>query len=528
MAPPAMELPNGDLKSWYITGLRPGHLERGNTLHQLDFYYGLVKRQILRYQSPTSHLFPVTSNETKEASIRDSIYCAAAVWALNQAYRRLDDDRGKSHELGQSVVACMRGILHSWLRQSRKLELWKSGQSASVALHTIVGLHTGQEILSTAHYHHLQLDCVSLYLVYLVQMITSGLEIIYSMEEVALVQNLVYYIERTYRTPDFGTWARGTKYNDGSPEVHASSIGMAKAALEAVNGFNLFGDRGSHCSVIYADIDAHNRNRSIFETLLPRESSTKNTDISLLSTISYPAFATQSEQLYTATKDRMVKHLRGEYGFKRFLRDGFGSDLEECGRRYYQEGETLDFQGVENEWPMFYLFMIIDGAFKNLPDQVAEYQKAMDCRMAEDPVTGDPLVPRMYSVPSDAVKEEKEVPKSVKRKITQFKGPRQVEEARPVREGSPTSEVFLWGQAMYIIAQLLTKDLLHLWELDPIRRYLPCYARQKPLGRYSSFLGLAPRKELRGFKYTNICMTTRPSCSLPLAKVPRAHGPCVR
>ena len=72
------------------------------------------------------------------------------------------------------------------------------------------------------------------------------------------------------------------------------------------------------------------------------------------------------------------------------------------------------------------------------------------------------------------------------------------------------------------------QDLLHLWELDPIRRYLPCYARQKPLGRYSSFLGLAPRKEHRGFKYTNICMTTRPSCSLPLAKVPRAHGPCVR
>ena len=101
-------------------------------------------------------------------------------------------------------------------------------------------------------------------------MITSGLEIVYSMEEVALVQNLVYYIERAYRTPDFGTWGRGTKYNNGNPEVSASSIGMAKAALEAVNGFNLFGDRGSNYSVIYADIDAHNRNRSIFETLLPK------------------------------------------------------------------------------------------------------------------------------------------------------------------------------------------------------------------------------------------------------------------
>jgi phosphorylase kinase alpha/beta subunit len=45
-------------------------------------------------------------------------------------------------------------------------------------------------------------------------------------------------------------------------------------------------------SVIFVDIDAHNRNRQIFETLLPRESSSKNIDISLLSTISYPAFAT--------------------------------------------------------------------------------------------------------------------------------------------------------------------------------------------------------------------------------------------
>ena len=54
-----------------------------------------------------------------------------------------------------------------------------------------------------------------------------------------------------------------------------SSIGMAKAALEAINGCNLFGEKGSSVSVIYVDIDAHNRNRSIFETLLPRESSSK-------------------------------------------------------------------------------------------------------------------------------------------------------------------------------------------------------------------------------------------------------------
>lgn len=39
------------------------------------------------------------------------------------------------------------------------------------------------------------------------------------------MQNLVYYVERSYRTPDFGMWERGSKYNDGTPEIHASSIG---------------------------------------------------------------------------------------------------------------------------------------------------------------------------------------------------------------------------------------------------------------------------------------------------------------
>lgn len=91
----------------------------------------------------------------------------------------------------------------------------------------------------------------------------------------AFVQNLVYYVERAYRTPDFGMWERGSKYNDGTPEIHASSIGMAKSALEAINGCNLFGEKGASWSVVYVDIDAHNRNRSIFETMLPRESSSK-------------------------------------------------------------------------------------------------------------------------------------------------------------------------------------------------------------------------------------------------------------
>lgn len=110
-------------------------------------------------------------------------------------------------------------------------------------------------------------------------MISSGLQIVYTHDEVAFVQNLVYYVERAYRTPDYGMWERGSRYNDGTPEIHASSIGIAKSALEAINGCNMFGEKGASWSVIYVDIDAHNRNRSIFETMLPRESSSKVSDI---------------------------------------------------------------------------------------------------------------------------------------------------------------------------------------------------------------------------------------------------------
>jgi phosphorylase kinase alpha/beta subunit len=49
------------------------------------------------------------------------------------------------------------------------------------------------------------------------------------------------------------------------------------------------------------------------------------------------------------------------------------------------------------------------------------------------------------------------------------------------------SPIFLWNQALFIIAQLLTGGLLHINELDPVRRYLPSYNRPRKVGRYSAF-----------------------------------------
>ena len=57
--------------------------------------------------------------------------------------------------------------------------------------------------------------------------------------------------------------------------VYTSSIGMAKAALEALNGLNLFGEKGCPQSTIHVDPDAQYRNCLILNTLLPRESTSK-------------------------------------------------------------------------------------------------------------------------------------------------------------------------------------------------------------------------------------------------------------
>ncbi|XP_015607737.1 probable phosphorylase b kinase regulatory subunit beta isoform X2 [Cephus cinctus] len=452
-----------------------------DTVRQLDIYYGIVKRQILHYQSCITGLFPQVSTDKNVGSVRESIYCAAATWSLYQAYRRIDDDRGKSYELGQSAVKCMRGILECWVKQSSRIELFKRNQCNRFALHCKFHLVTGDEIFRDADYFHLQIDVVSLYLIFLVQMISSGLQIIYTQDEVAFVQNLVYYVERAYRTPDYGMWERGSRYNDGTPEIHASSIGMAKSALEAINGCNLFGEKGASWSVIYVDIDAHNRNRSIFETMLPRESSSKSVDAALLPTVSFPAFATHEEVLYTKTKANVVHRLRGNYGFKRFARDGYKTVIEETHRRFYKSGEIKEFDNIECEWPLFYIFMIIDGVFKSLPEQVEEYQNLLKARLYKD-AHGDPLIPMYYYVPEECIETKRNEQNSTYR-VSSNEG-----SAQKANDLNVTP-IYLWNQSMFVIAQLLTAGLLHINELDPIRRYLPSYNRPRRAGRYSAFQG---------------------------------------
>ncbi|KAI8787641.1 phosphorylase b kinase regulatory subunit beta, partial [Biomphalaria glabrata] len=83
--------------------------------------------------------------------------------------------------------------------------------------------------------------------------------------EVNFIQNLVFYVERAYRTPDYELIEHlgKRKYRNKSTEIHAS--------IKAVNECNLFGEHGATWSGIFVNIDAHHRNR----TILPWESNSE-------------------------------------------------------------------------------------------------------------------------------------------------------------------------------------------------------------------------------------------------------------
>ncbi|NXW73235.1 KPBB kinase, partial [Hirundo rustica] len=444
----------------------------GETLwDKLNHYYRIVKSTLLLHQSPTTGLFPTkTFGNDQKAKVHDSLYCAACAWALALAYRRIDDDKGRTHELEHSAIKCMRGILYCYMRQADKVQKFKQDPKPSACLHSVFNAHTGDEVFSHEEYGHLQINAVSLFLLYLVEMISSGLQIIYNTDEVSFIQNLVFCVERAYRVPDFGVWERGSKYNNGSPELHSSSVGLAKAALEAINGFNLFGNQGCSWSVIFVDFDAHNRNRQTLCSLLPRESRSHNTDAALLPCLSYPGFALDDEVLFGQTLDKIIRKLKGKYGFKRFLRDGYRTALEDRTRRYYKPAEIKLFDGIECEFPLFFIFMIIDGIFRGNPTQVKEYQDLLDPLLQHTP-EGCPVVPKYYYVPADFVELEKRSPGS-QRRFPSNNG----------RDG----KLFLWGQAVYIIAKLLADKLVSPKDLDPIGRYVAPQDQRNVSMRFSN------------------------------------------
>lgn len=289
-----------------------------------------------------------------------------------------DEDRAKAYELEQCCVKLMRGLLMSMLQQKDKVERFKTTQNPLDSLHAKYSSKNGQIVVKDDEWGHLQIDAISLYLLILAQMTASGLQIVFSLDEVSFIQNLVFYIESAYCIPDYGIWERGDKSNHGQPELNASSIGMAKAALEAMNELDLFGARGGPASVIHVLADEAHKCQAVLQSMLPRESNSKELDSGILSIIGFPAFAVDDPQLIESTKAAIIGRLQGKYGCKRFLRDGYKTPKEDKSRLYYERWELRMFENIECEWPLFFCYMILNNAFQGDKAAVSEYSQKLD------------------------------------------------------------------------------------------------------------------------------------------------------
>ncbi|XP_047989219.1 probable phosphorylase b kinase regulatory subunit alpha isoform X3 [Leguminivora glycinivorella] len=428
---------------------------RSNSGVRLDYYQRIVHKLILDHQQPVTGLFPA-SPDNDHAWIRDNLYCILAVWGLSMAFKKIadqDEDRAKTYELEQSCVKLMRGLLMAMMQQKDKVEKFKSTQHPLDSLHAKYSSTTGRSVVKDNEWGHLQVDAISLYLLILAQMTASGLQIVFSLDEVAFIQNLVFYIESAYCTPDYGIWERGDKTNHGLPELNASSIGMAKAALEAMNELDLFGARGGPSSVIHVLADEAQKCQAVLQSMLPRESNSKELDSGLLSIISYPAFAVDDPQLITKTRETIVNKLQGKYGCKRFLRDGHKTPREDPNRLYYEPWELRMFENIECEWPLFFCYLILDYCFQGEKQNISDYMQKLENIMIRKGDDGIKLVPELYAVPAEKANLELCQPGSQER-IPLGRCP------------------FIWGQSLYILGKLLQEGFLAVGELDPLNRRL--------------------------------------------------------
>ncbi len=427
--------------------------EARRVLAQLD---SQIERVVLQRQHPITGLLPASTAHTVhgnygDAWVRDCVYSIQCVWGLALAHRRLDGPSTRVFELEQRVLQLMRGLLNAMLRQAAKVERFKHSLAPLDSLHAKYDTGSGNPVVPDDGWGHLQLDATALYLLQLAQLTRSGLVVVHSSHERDFLQNLVYYVARAYRVADYGIWERGDKGNHGLPERNASSIGLVKAALEALDGLDLYGPHGDGRSRLHIPHDAIVRLRRALNGLLPRESASKEVDAACLSVIGYPAWAVEDPALVERTRAKIRRELGGAYGYKRFRRDGHQTVVEDHARLHYEREELAQFEGIECEWPLFLAYELITACCEERWGEAWIWRARLD-KLAV-PVEGVPLLPELYLVPEGAIAAERRQPSS---------------QPRVPNENVP----LLWTQSLTWLAELLLNGLLLPEDLDPSGRRL--------------------------------------------------------
>ena len=415
-----------------------------------------IDQVLLNRQEPITGLLPASTAHTVhgnygDAWVRDCVYSIQCVWGLALAHRRLRGSCRRAFELEQRVLQLMRGLMNAMLRQSQKVERFKHSLHRLDAIHAKFDTASGNPVVPDDGWGHLQLDATALFLLQLAQLTRSGLVVVRSSHERDFIQNLVYYVARAYRVADYGIWERGDKGNHGLPERNASSIGMVKAALEALEGLDLYGPHGDGCCCLVIPHDAIVRLRRALQGLLPRESASKEVDSACLSVIGYPAWAVEDRPLAERTRNKIRSELGGAYGYKRFRRDGHQTVVEDHTRLHYEREELAQFEHIECEWPLFWAFELITACCEERWEEARQWRQRL--ASVSVLVDGQPLLPELYLVPEQSVEAERRQPGS---------------QPRVANPNVP----LLWTQSLTWLADLLLTGLITPADLDPCARRL--------------------------------------------------------
>lgn len=415
---------------------------------RIDQWFDQVNAIFLSRLSAQAGLLPASTAKTvhgdyAHAWVRDNVYSVLGIWGLACAHRRQNYKPERAAMLEASVVRLMRGLLLAMKAQALKVERFKQTQHPLDGLHAKYDADTGAPVVEDDGWGHLQIDATSLFTLYLAQMSAAGLTIVETRDELDFVQNLVHYISPAYRIADYGIWERGRKSNDGVVEINASSVGMAKAALETINGMELLGPEHP---AIFVPPDDIARARETLQVLLPGESASKETDAALLSIIGWPAFALDDKVLVGHTRARILDRLAGRYGCKRFLRDGHQTAPEDEHRLHYNAGELSNFANIESEWPLFFTYLMLDAQMTG--DRRNSDAWAARLEPLFQNVDGLSLLPELYIVPQEKVLAEALAPGS--------------------QDRIPNPNVpLLWAQSQWILGALLREGLLEPEDIDP-------------------------------------------------------------
>ena len=450
-----------------------------------------IDRVVLSRQHPITGLLPASTAHTvhgnyADAWVRDCVYSIQCVWGLALAHRRLRGASRRVYELEARVLQLMRGLLNAMLRQASKVERFKHSLHRLHAIHAKFDTATGAAVVADDGWGHLQLDATALFLLQLAQLTRSGLVVVQSSHERDFVQNLVYYVARAYRVADYGIWERGDKGNHGLPERNASSIGLVKAALESLEGLDLYGPHGDGRSCLVIPHDAIVRLRRALDALLPRESASKEVDSACLAVIGYPAWAVDDPELRRRTRAKIRAELGGAYGYKRFRRDGHQTVVEDHTRLHYEREELAEFEHIECEWPLFWAYELITACCEERWEEARQWRQRLH-EVSLEQAEGA-LLPELYLVPEAAIAAERHQPGSQRRL------------ANP-------NVPLLWTQSLTWLSDLLIAGLISPEDLDPTGRRRP-----STLGADRVLVALVPANSAI-------------AASLEAAGLPLAHGP---